>query len=191
MKAGKDPGLAASFRVWGYDTCWGSFAQFTKVQAHQCLPKADFLTWEEAAAPTLTGSTAYRMLFGWPPHTVEPGDVVLVWGASGGLGSLAVQLVANAGGRAVAVVGSEEKGEYAKSLGAVGYVNRKDVLALGRAAGVGFGRVEGLVRRREGLRQGDLGGAGGEGQPAHRLRAPGAGHDPDVDLRRATAAAWS
>jgi crotonyl-CoA carboxylase/reductase len=126
VKAGKDPGLAASFRVWGYDTCWGSFAQFTKVQAHQCLPKADFLTWEEAAAPTLTGSTAYRMLFGWPPHTVEPGDVVLVWGASGGLGSLAVQLVANAGGRAVAVVGSEEKGEYAKSLGAVGFVNRKD-----------------------------------------------------------------
>jgi crotonyl-CoA carboxylase/reductase len=125
VKAGKDPGLAASFRVWGYDTCWGSFAQFTKVQSHQCLPKADFLTWEEAAAPTLTGSTAYRMLFGWPPHTVEPGDVVLVWGGSGGLGSLAVQLVANAGGRAVAVVGSQEKGEFAKSLGAVGFIDRK------------------------------------------------------------------
>ena len=124
--AGGDPGLAASFRVWGYDSCWGSFAQFAKVQAHQCLPKADFLTWEEAAAPTLTGATAYRMLHGWPPHTVEPGDVVLVWGGSGGLGSLAVQLVKEAGGRAVAVVSSTEKGEYATSLGAVGYVNRKD-----------------------------------------------------------------
>jgi crotonyl-CoA carboxylase/reductase len=66
------------------------------------------------------------MLFGWPPHVVEPGDAVLVWGASGGLGSLAVQLVANAGGRAVAVVSSDEKGEYAKSLGAVGYVNRRN-----------------------------------------------------------------
>ena len=96
------------------------------MQAHQCLPKADFLTWEEAAAPTLTGVTAYRMLFGWPPNTVEPGDVVLVWGGSGGLGSLAIQLVVNAGGRAVAVVGSDEKGEYCKTLGAVGYVNRKD-----------------------------------------------------------------
>ena len=124
--AGVDPGLADSFRVWGYDTCWGSFAQFCKVQAHQCLPKAEQLTWEEAAAPTLTGSTAYRMLFGWPPNTVQPGDVVLVWGGSGGLGSLAVQLVTHAGGRAVAVVSSAEKGEYAKSLGAVGYVNRKD-----------------------------------------------------------------
>jgi crotonyl-CoA carboxylase/reductase len=124
--SGGDPGLAASFRVWGYDSCWGSFSQFAKVQAHQCLPKADHLTWEEAAAPTLTGATAYRMLHGWPPHTVQPGDVVLVWGGSGGLGSLAVQLVKEAGGIAVAVVGSDEKGEYAKSLGAVGYVNRKD-----------------------------------------------------------------
>jgi crotonyl-CoA carboxylase/reductase len=124
--AGGDPGLAASFRVWGYDSCWGSFSQFAKVQAHQCLPKADFLTWEEAAAPTLTGATAYRMLHGWPPHTIEPGDVVLVWGGSGGLGSLAVQLVKEAGGKAVAVVSSTEKGEYATSLGAVGYVNRKD-----------------------------------------------------------------
>jgi crotonyl-CoA carboxylase/reductase len=124
--AGGDPGIAASFRVWGYDTCWGSMAQFTKVQAHQCMPKAEHLTWEEAAAPTLTGGTAYRMLFGWAPHTVQPGDVVLVWGGSGGLGSLAIQLVTHAGGRAVAVVSSDEKGAYSKELGAVGYVNRKE-----------------------------------------------------------------
>ena len=124
--AGGDPGLADSFRVWGYDTCWGSFSQFCKVQAHQCLPKAENLTWEEAAAPTLTGATAYRMLFGWPPNTVQEGDVVLVWGGAGGLGSLAVQLVTHAGGRAVAVVSSAQKGEYAKSLGAVGYVDRTE-----------------------------------------------------------------
>ena len=123
---GNDPGLAASFRVWGYDTCWGSMAQFTKVQAHQCLPKADRLTWEEAAAPTLTGATAYRMLHGWAPNTVKPGDVVLVWGGAGGLGSLAIQLVAIAGGRAVAVVSSEEKGEYCKELGAVGFIDRRE-----------------------------------------------------------------
>jgi crotonyl-CoA carboxylase/reductase len=126
VTSGKDPGLAPSFRVWGYDTCWGSMAQFTKVQEHQCLPKADHLTWEESAAPTLTGGTAYRMLFGWPPHTVQPGDLVLVWGGAGGLGSLAIQLVTHAGGRAVAVVGSPEKAEYCRSLGAVGAINRKD-----------------------------------------------------------------
>ncbi|HSJ51934.1 MAG TPA: crotonyl-CoA carboxylase/reductase [Actinomycetota bacterium] len=126
VTAGNDPGLSPSFRVWGYDTCWGSFAQYTKVQAHQCLPKADGLTWEEAAAPTLTGSTAYRMLHGWPPHTVSEGDVVLVWGGSGGLGSLAIQLVTLAGGRAVAVVSNDDRGEYCRSLGAVGYVNRSN-----------------------------------------------------------------
>ena len=126
VRAGRDPGLAGTFRVWGYDTCWGSMAQFTKVQEHQCLPKADHLTWEEAAAPTLTGGTAYRMLFGWPPHTVDPGDVVLVWGGSGGLGSLAIQLVTQAGGRPIAVVSSDAKAEYCRSLGAVGTVNRKD-----------------------------------------------------------------
>lgn len=68
--AGQDPMFSPSFRIWGYETTWGSFAQFTKVQAHQCMPKAKHLNWEEAAAPTLVGSTAYRMLFGWPPHTV-------------------------------------------------------------------------------------------------------------------------
>jgi crotonyl-CoA carboxylase/reductase len=126
LRDGGDPGLAPSFRVWGYDTCWGSFAQFTKVQAHQCLPKAEHLTWEEAAAPTLTGATAYRMLHGWPPNTVREGDVVLVWGGSGGLGSFGVQLAKIAGAIPVAVVSSTEKGEYAKTLGAAGFINRKD-----------------------------------------------------------------
>ena len=68
VRNGDDPMYDPSFKIWGYETNWGSFAQFTKVQAHQCMPKAKHLTWEEAAAPTLVGSTAYRMLMGWPPH---------------------------------------------------------------------------------------------------------------------------
>jgi crotonyl-CoA carboxylase/reductase len=123
---GGDPMFASSFRIWGYESNWGSFAQFTKVQAHQCLPKAPHLTWEQAAAPTLVGATAYRMLFGWPPHAVEEGDAVLVWGGAGGLGTMAIQLVTNVGGKAVAVVSNPEKGEYCKELGAVGFINRKD-----------------------------------------------------------------
>ncbi len=125
IKAGGDPMLSASARVWGYDTNWGSFAQFTRVQEHQCLPKAPHLTWEQAAAPTLTGSTAYRMLFGWPPHTVRKGDVVLVWGGAGGLGSMAIQIVAQSGGIPIAVVSSEDKFEYCMKLGAKGCINRK------------------------------------------------------------------
>ena len=158
-------------------------AQFTKVQDHQCLPKADHLTWEEAAAPTLTGGTAYRMLFGWPPHTVQPGDVVLVWGGSGGLGSLAIQLVANAGGRAVAVVSLRREGRVLQGARR-GRLREPDGLRpLGRAAGVGRAGLEGMVRGREGLRQGDLGRAGREDEPADRVRAPRPGHDPDLELR--------
>lgn len=126
VKAGKDPMLAPSAKIWGYETNFGSFAQFTVAQAHQILPKAKHLTWEEAAAPTLVGTTAYRMLFGWPPNTVQKGDAVLVWGGSGGLGTQAIQLVKNAGGIAVAVVSDDERGEYCKKYGAIGYINRKE-----------------------------------------------------------------
>ena len=126
VKAGGDPMYAASFRIWGYESNWGSFAQFTKVQAHQCMPKAPHLTWEAAAAPTLVGATAYRMLHGWPPHDVREGDVVLVWGGSGGLGSMAIQIARAAGAKVVAVVSNDAKGEFTKKLGAVGYINRKE-----------------------------------------------------------------
>jgi crotonyl-CoA carboxylase/reductase len=126
IRAGGDPIIAPSARIWGYETNWGSFAQFSKVQAHALLPKPKHLTWEEAAAYMLVGATAERMLFGWPPHTVQKEDVVLVWGGSGGLGSMAIQLVKDAGGIPVAVVSSESKFEWCTRLGAKGCINRKD-----------------------------------------------------------------
>jgi crotonyl-CoA carboxylase/reductase len=125
VQAGEDPMFDPSFKIWGYETNWGSFAQFTKVQAHQCMPKAKHLTWEEAAAPTLVGATAYRMLMAWPPHTVRTNDVVLVWGASGGVGCMAVQIVKAQGGIAVGVVGDERKFDFCMKLGAKGCINRK------------------------------------------------------------------
>ncbi|MBI2963714.1 MAG: crotonyl-CoA carboxylase/reductase [Deltaproteobacteria bacterium] len=125
VKAGTDPMFSTTFRIWGYESNWGSFAQFAKVQAHQCLPKPKHLTWEAAAAYMLVGATAYRMLHGWPPHAVRAGDVVLVWGGAGGLGCQAIQIVRAAGAIPVAVVSSEEKIEYCKSLGARGCIIRK------------------------------------------------------------------
>jgi crotonyl-CoA carboxylase/reductase len=74
----------------------------------------------------LVGATAYRMLCGWAPHTVREGDVVLIWGGSGGLGSQAIQIARAKGALPVAVVSGEEKGEYCKKLGAVGYVDRRN-----------------------------------------------------------------
>ncbi len=126
VKAGKDPMFAPSQLIWGYETNWGSFAQFTKVQDHMCLPKPPQLSWEDAAAYMLVGATAYRMLHGWSPNTVKPGEPILIWGGAGGLGSMAIQIVKAAGGRAVAVVSGSDKVEYCKKLGAVGTINRKD-----------------------------------------------------------------
>jgi crotonyl-CoA carboxylase/reductase len=126
IKAGGDPIVAPSAKIWGYETNWGSFAQFAKVQAHQCLPKPEHLTWEAAAAFMLVGATVFRMLTNWTPHNVKEGDVVLVWGGSGGLGSMAIQVTRALGGIPVAVTSSDEKGQYCIDLGAKGYINRKD-----------------------------------------------------------------
>jgi crotonyl-CoA carboxylase/reductase len=91
---GGDPMFSPTQRIWGYETPDGSFAQFCRVQARQLMPRPKHLTWEESACYTLTLATAYRMLFGHRPHIVlRPGQNVLVWGASGGLGSFAVQLM--------------------------------------------------------------------------------------------------
>jgi crotonyl-CoA carboxylase/reductase len=125
VKAGKDPMFDPTFRIWGYETNWGSFAQFTRVQAHQCLPRPKHLTWEASAAYMLVGATAYRMLMSWPPHRVEPGDVVLVWGGAGGLGCQAIQIAKQAGGIPVAVISSDDKIQFCKNLGAKGTINRK------------------------------------------------------------------
>ena len=124
--SGKDPMLAPSTRIWGYQTNYGSYCQFARAQSHQCQPKPEHLTWEEAACYMLCASTAYRMLMGWPPHTVEEGDVVLVWGAAGGLGSMATQIVAAQGGKPVAVISDDDKRQFCLDHGAIGVINRND-----------------------------------------------------------------
>ena len=57
---------------------------------------------------------------------MQEGDVVLVWGGSGGLGSLAIQIVREWGAIPVAVVSNDERGQYCVELGAKGYINRGD-----------------------------------------------------------------
>ncbi len=123
---GGDPMFSASQRIWGYETPDGSFSQFCRVQSRQLMPRPRHLTWEESACYTLTLATAYRMLFGHAPHMVRPGDNVLVWGASGGLGVFGLQLCAASGANAIGVISDESKRDYVLGLGAKGVINRKD-----------------------------------------------------------------
>jgi crotonyl-CoA carboxylase/reductase len=127
---GLDPLAAPSQRIWGYETSWGSFAQFTKVQAQQLLPKPRHLAWDEAASYGLTYFTAYRMLL--DRAKLQAGDRVLIWGAAGGLGVFATQLCKAAGADCVGVVSSPEKGALVEQLGAVGHIDRTEFAGMMR-----------------------------------------------------------
>ncbi|MDP9294694.1 MAG: crotonyl-CoA carboxylase/reductase [Actinomycetota bacterium] len=127
---GLDPLAAPSQQIWGYETTWGSFAQFCKVQAQQLLPKPKHLSWEEAASYGLTYFTAYRMLI--DQAKLQSGHRVLVWGAAGGLGVFALQLCKLAGAEAVGVVSSADKGELCGKLGACGFIDRNEFAGMMR-----------------------------------------------------------
>ena len=130
---GLDPLAAPSQKIWGYETTWGSFAQFCKVQAQQLLPKPKSLTWEEAASYGLTYFTAYRMLV--TQCDLQAGHRVLIWGAAGGLGVFALQLCKLAGADAVGVVSSPEKGELVEQLGGKAFIDRNEFAGMMRKGG--------------------------------------------------------
>ncbi len=114
-------------RIWGYETNFGGLAELALVKANQLMPKPAHLSWEEAACPGLVNSTAYRQLVSRHGAAMKQGDIVLIWGASGGLGSYATQLALNGGAVPVCVVSSPEKAEICHRMGAE--------LVIDRAAG--------------------------------------------------------
>ena len=170
---GGDPMFSPSQRIWGYETPDGSFAQFARVQDRQLMPRPKHLTWEESACYTLTLATAYRMLFGHRPHVLRPGQNVLVWGASGGLGSMAVQLIATSGANAIGVISEDDKRDFVMQLGARGRHQPQEIQLLGPAAQGRHARVQRLVQGGAQVRQGHLGHHRQGQQRRLRVRASG------------------
>ena len=119
-----DTMLDTEQRIWGFETNFGGLAEVALVKANQLMPKPAHLTWEEAAAPGLVNSTAYRQLVSRNGADLKQGDVVLIWGASGGLGSYATQYALNGGAIPVCVVSSPEKAEICRKLGAELIIDR-------------------------------------------------------------------
>jgi crotonyl-CoA reductase len=111
-------------RIWGFETNFGGLADLTLVKANQLMPKPAHLTWEEAACPGLVNSTAYRQLVSPHGAQMKQGDTILIWGASGGLGSYATQIALNGGAMPVCVVSSPEKAELCRRLGAELIIDR-------------------------------------------------------------------
>ena len=111
-------------RIWGFETNFGGLAELCIVKGNQLMAKPEHLTWEEAAAPGLVNSTAYRQLVSRNGAGMKQGDVVLIWGASGGLGSYATQYALNGGAIPVCVVSSAEKAELCRAMGATNIIDR-------------------------------------------------------------------
>ena len=116
-----DPGQ----RIWGFETNFGGLAEISMVKSNQLMPMPTHLTWEEAACNGLVNSTSYRMLVSPNGAQMKQGDVVLIWGATGGLGGYACQYVLNGGGIPVGVVSSADKVELLGEIGVEATIDRK------------------------------------------------------------------
>jgi crotonyl-CoA reductase len=148
-------------RIWGFETNFGGLAEIALVKTNQLMPKPDHLTWEEAASPGLVNSTAYRQLVSRNGAAMKQGDVVLIWGASGGLGSYATQFALNGGAIPVCVVSSPQKAEICRSMGAELIIDRS-------AEGYKFWTDEATQNPKEWQRFGA------------RIRELTGGDDPDI-----------
>jgi crotonyl-CoA reductase len=148
-------------RIWGFETNFGGLAELALVKANQLMPKPRHLTWEEAACPGLVNSTAYRQLVSHHGAQMKQGDIVLIWGASGGLGSYATQFTLGGGGVPVCVVSSPEKAELCRRMGAELVIDRN-------AEGFRFWRDANTQDEREWRRFGQ------------RIRELTGGEDPDI-----------
>jgi crotonyl-CoA reductase len=148
-------------RIWGFETNFGGLAEMSLVKANQLMPKPAHLTWEEAASPGLVNSTAYRQLVSHHGAQMKQGDTVLIWGASGGLGSYATQFALNGGATPICVVSSPEKAELCRRMGAELIIDRS-------AEGFKFWKDEHTQDQREWRRFGE------------RVRQLTGGEDPDI-----------
>ncbi|MGJ7874799.1 crotonyl-CoA carboxylase/reductase [Streptomyces rochei] len=143
--------LGAEQRAWGFETNFGGLADYAIVRASQLLPKAGHLSWEEAACNPLCAGTAYRMLVSERGANMRQGDVVLIWGAAGGLGGYAVQFVRNGGGIPIGIVSSDEKAALARKLGCELVIDRREIGEISAAPEVTAttGKRLGKLIRRE------------------------------------------
>ncbi|MGY1710948.1 crotonyl-CoA carboxylase/reductase [Geodermatophilus sp. SYSU D00758] len=148
-------------RIWGFETNFGGLAELALVKSNQLMPKPAHLSWEEAASPGLVNSTAYRQLVSRNGAGMKQGDVVLIWGASGGLGSYATQMALNGGAIPVCVVSSPEKADIVRSMGAELVIDRS-------AEGYRFWKDEDTQDPKEWQRFGK------------RIRELTGGDDPDI-----------
>ncbi len=133
VEASDDPRLAPGDKViltgWRVgEAHWGGFAEKARVRGDWLVPLPKGMTTRQAMAVGTAGFTAMLALIALEAHGLEPGQgEVLVTGAAGGVGSVAVALLAANGYSVAAVTGRPEAADYLRGLGAARIVPRADL----------------------------------------------------------------
>ncbi len=112
------------------ETIWGGYAQLARIKAAYIVPLPAGLTAEQSMGVGTAGFTAMQSVMALEAHGLKPGgQPVVVTGASGGVGSVAVAILAKLGYQVVASTGRAELSDYLKSLGATAILDRSVLAA--------------------------------------------------------------
>jgi acrylyl-CoA reductase (NADPH) len=130
-------GDAVVLTGWGVgETHPGGLAQYAKVKGDWLVAKPDGMTLKQTMAIGTAGYTAMLCVLAIEKHGVKPGDgEVLVTGAAGGVGSIAVAVLAKLGHRVIASTGRVSESDYLRSLGAAEIMDRKELASPGKPLG--------------------------------------------------------
>jgi acrylyl-CoA reductase (NADPH) len=128
------PGDRAVLNGWGVgETHWGCLAQRARLKGDWLVPLPAAFTPRQAMAIGTAGYTAMLCVLALERHGVQPADGdVLVTGATGGVGSVAVALLARLGYRVTAATGKTAEADYLTRLGAAAVIDRAELAAPGK-----------------------------------------------------------
>lgn len=131
------PGDAVLLNGWGVgETHWGGLAGEARVKGDWLLPIPEGLDARRAMAIGTAGYTAMLCVMALERHGVKPDSgEVAVTGATGGVGSFAVALLARRGYRVVASTGKTQEADYLKQLGAADIIDRAELGTPGKPLG--------------------------------------------------------
>lgn len=137
VESSRDPAWKTGDRVvvtgWGLsETHWGGLAQKARLDAGWLLKVPNGYSTRDTMVIATAGFTAALSVIALQKHGTKPGDgEILVTGAAGGVGSIAVALLAGLGYQVVASTGRAQESEYLKFLGAARIIDRAELSAAG------------------------------------------------------------
>lgn len=128
------PGDKVVLNGWGVaETRWGCLAQKARVKGDWLVRLPERFTTRQSMAIGTAGYTAMLCVMALERHGVAPGDgEVLVTGATGGVGSVAVAILAKLGYRVVAATGKAAEADYLRQLGAASIIDRAELASPGK-----------------------------------------------------------